>query len=104
MRRALPVPSTLALLALLSLGLRAQAAASPVVDPPAPGEPAVVRSTVSDDQVRIEELRVRGQTRKLTVQPLRPGFQAYDILPPEPGRAPEQDPKAGQRVWFSLTF
>lgn len=68
------------------------------------GEAAVVRSTVEDDAVRIEELRVRGQTRRLTVQQRLPGLGSYDVLPAEPGRAPERDPKAGQRVWWSLSF
>lgn len=68
------------------------------------GEAAVVRSTVEDDAVRIEELRVRGQTRRLTVQSRLPGVGSYDVLPAEPGRAPERDPKAGQRVWWSLSF
>lgn len=67
-------------------------------------EPQVLQQVTEDDQVRIEELRVRGQTRKLTVQPKIKGMGAYEITPPEPGRAPADDPKAGQRVWLSITF
>lgn len=74
------------------------------VPPSRGGDAAVVTSTVEDDSVRIDELRVRGQTRRITVQPRTPGFGAYEILPAEPGRSPERDPKAGQRVWWSLTF
>jgi hypothetical protein len=67
-------------------------------------EPQVLRSVTEDDQVRIEELRVRGQTRRLTVRPKVKGMDSYEITPPEPGRAPGEDPKAGQRVWWSFTF
>ena len=90
---------------LLGTGLVAVAAhATPPVDSPVPGEPQVIQQITEDEQVRIEELRVRGQTRRLTVQPKIKGMPAYEIVPPEPGRAPAQDPKAGQRVWFSLSF
>jgi hypothetical protein len=94
-------------LAALLLPLAALAAEpSPVPGNPAgaAGEPQVLHQVTEDDQVRIEELRVRGQTRRLTVQPKVKGLGAYEILPPEPGRDPAQDPKAGQRVWFSLNF
>lgn len=67
-------------------------------------EPQVLHQVTEDDKVRIEELRVRGQTRRLTVKPKIPGMDAYEIAVPEPGRAPGDDPKAGQRVWFSLSF
>jgi hypothetical protein len=67
-------------------------------------EPQVLQQVTEDDQVRIEELRVRGQTKKLTVQPKIKGMGAYEITPPEPGRAPADDPKAGQRVWLSINF
>ncbi len=67
-------------------------------------EPQVLQQVTEDDQVRIEELRVRGQTKRLTVQPKIRGVGPYEIAAPEPGRAPADDPKAGQRVWLSITF
>ena len=67
-------------------------------------EPQVLHQVTEDDQVRIEELRVRGQTKRLTVQPKIRGVGPYEIAAPEPGRAPADDPKAGQRVWLSITF
>ncbi len=67
-------------------------------------EPQVLRQVVEDDQIRIEELRVRGQTQRITVQPKIPGMPAYEIVPPSGGKAPAQDPKAGQRVWLNLNF
>jgi hypothetical protein len=91
--------------------LPALVAAAPVAraadEPPAPRtppEPQVLHQVTEDDNVRIEELRVRGQTRRLTVKPKIPGMGSYEIAAPEPGRAPGEDPKAGQRVWWSLTF
>lgn len=67
-------------------------------------EPQVLEQVTEDDNVRIEELRVRGQTRRLTVKPKIKGLDGYEIAAPEPGRAPSEDPKAGQRVWWSLKF
>ena len=68
------------------------------------GEPQVLNQVTEDEQVRISELRVRGQTRRLSVQPKVKGLGPYEITPAEPGRPPAQDPKAGQRIWLSLTF
>lgn len=97
--------SRLPLLLLLTLPVSALAQAQAEAGVPQQGgEPAVLQSSIQDDQVRIDELRVRGQTRKITVQPKLPGFGAYEIHPAEPGRSPERDPKAGQRVWWSLSF
>jgi hypothetical protein len=93
-----------ALIACLPALLLAAPAASAADAPPVPGEPEVLQRVTEDEQVRIEELRVRGQTRRLTVQPKVKGLGAYEIAAPEPGRDPARDPKAGQRVWFSLTF
>lgn len=67
-------------------------------------EPQVLAQVTEDDNVRIEELRVRGQTKKLVVKPKVKGLDGYEIAAPEPGRAPADDPKAGQRVWRSLKF
>jgi hypothetical protein len=90
----------------LVLAAHAAARAEEPAQPPASrtSEPQVLRQVSEDDNVRIEELRVRGQTRRLTVKPKIPGMDAYEIATPEPGRGPGDDPKAGQRVWFSLTF
>ena len=75
--------------------------AAPAADAlPAAPEPKVEQRVTEDEQVRIDELRVRGQTRRLTVQPKIKGLGAYDIAVPEPGRDPAQDPRAGQRIWF----
>lgn len=67
-------------------------------------EPQVLNTVTEDDQVRIEELRVGGATRKITVQPKIKGVPSYQIAAPTPGRAPGDDPQAGKRVWLSLDF
>ena len=69
-------------------------------------EPAVQRQVLEDEQVRIEELRVRGVNRRLVVQPKTAGVAPYEILPEEPGRDTTTAGRgaAGQRVWRLLSF
>ena len=81
-----------------------EAPASAAATPVGRAEPHVLKEVTEDDAVRIEETRVRGQTRRLTVQPKIKGMGAYEIVPPEPGRDPAQDPKAGKRVLFTIGF
>jgi hypothetical protein len=81
--------------------------AGPADAPPAPvkGEPAVQRIVVEDDSVRIDELRFRGQTQRISVKPKMAGAKAYDIVPGAAGNDPSQHKdSAGQRVWHLLTF
>jgi hypothetical protein len=92
--------ASLALLLLASAAVRAEEAPARSTTP----EPQVLHQVTEDEQIRIEELRVRGQTKRLTVQPKIKGVGPYEIAAPEPGRAPADDPKAGQRVWLSITF
>jgi hypothetical protein len=68
-------------------------------------EPVTERLSSEDDQVRIDELRVRGQTQRLTVQP-KQGSRAYDIVPLAGGQDPSQQraTTAGQRLWPVLSF
>jgi hypothetical protein len=67
---------------------------------------AATRHLVSeDDHVRIDELRVRGQTQRLSVQNKGSRVPGYDILPPTGGNDPSKSrDAAGQRVWPVLTF
>ena len=65
----------------------------------------VQRLVSEDDQVRIEELRVGGQTQRLSVQSKGTGAPGYDILPPAAGQDLSKSRDAtGQRVWPVLTF
>ena len=75
--------------------------------PPAAGksEPQVVRYSAEDDQVKIEELRVRGQLKRTVVSPKAEGTPSYEVLPPTDGQDPSRNrDAAGQRVWTVLTF
>ncbi len=67
---------------------------------------AAPQRLVSEDaHVRIDELRLRGQTQRVTVQPKGSSGPAYEILQPAPGAdANQRRDAAGQRVWPVLTF
>ena len=87
----------------------AQAATAPAVDP-ATGElvetaPAtktkdakVEHLVTEDSQVRIEETRVRGVTKKIVVHSKVTG-DSYEIQPRDPGVDPEHDKGAGMRLF-----
>lgn len=94
------------LFALLLAGLGcATAQAQSPAPAPAPQEPAVERRVIEDDGVRIEELRVRGQTRHISVQSKQAGVRSYQILTGDDGQDPSQGRRAaGQRVWHLLSF
>ena len=89
---------------------------APAADAPAPaqrgGEPAVQRTVIEDDGSRIEELRVRGQTRRIVVQPKVGPKAGYEILtgdglrepPAGGGNASASQGATGQRVWHVLSF
>lgn len=68
---------------------------------PAP-EPEVRQQTLEDDNVRIEELRVRGQTQRIVVKPKVADVRPYEIIPADPGEPRRAG--AGQRVWQLLRF
>ena len=94
----------LALAALSATNLMTACASSPSS---APGSvDASTQHLVSeDDHVRIDELRVRGQTQRLSVQNKGSGAPGYDILPPTGGHDPSKSrDAAGQRVWPVLSF
>jgi len=91
-------------LTVVALGAAAQVPApSPT---PARPEAAVKLTVIEDDQVRIEELRVRGQVQRITVSPKASGVQPYQIVPPEGGRDMSQQSKgiSGQRLWQFFSF
>ena len=68
-------------------------------------DPQVQRLVSEDQQVRIDELRVRGQTQRLTVSPKGGSGRDYEILQPAPGQdLSQRRDAAGQRVWPVLTF
>ncbi len=69
------------------------------------GDPAVQNLVAEDDQVRITELRVRGQTQRITVDPKDSAAPRYEITPAAAGSDPSKARDgAGQRVWTLLSF
>ncbi|WP_397534438.1 hypothetical protein [Roseateles sp.] len=98
----MPHSSRLLLASLLALG----AAAIHAAEPP---EPKVERIVLEDDANRIEELKVRGQTQKVTVQPKNSKAPAYEIVMGDGSRELSAGPGSnrgtvGQRVWRVLSF
>jgi hypothetical protein len=105
-------PLALAALALALLAPLARAAGE-ADDPPATGrksEPHVQHTVIEDDGSRIEELRVRGQTQRLSVTPKGAINKPYEIVPADGAKDPPASGQAthgsaaGQRVWNVLSF
>ncbi|MGL6112263.1 MAG: hypothetical protein ACRC2B_19390 [Rubrivivax sp.] len=87
----------------------AGAAGSPVaVSNPEPrrgGEPQVRRTITEDESVRVDELRVRGITRRVVVQSKLPGAPAYEIGSSVDGRDLSQDRRSeGRSLWQLFAF
>jgi hypothetical protein len=81
-----------------------EAGASPEV-PQRGGEPAVLRTVTEDDSVRVEELRVRGQVRRIVVRSKLPGAPAYEIGTSTDGRDLSQDRRSeGRSLWQVFSF
>lgn len=86
------------------------AAGTPVPAGPPPEQPAreprASLNVSEDDQVRVEELRVRGESRHITVQPKLPGARAYEILPASGALDPSQRGRRapGTSQWRVLSF
>ena len=72
------------------------------------GEPAVRQTVIEDDGARIDELKVRGRTQRITVTPKK-GGKAYEIIPSNGGPDQTEGPNGfngavGKRVWPVLSF
>lgn len=60
---------------------------------------------IEDDNVRIEETRVRGQTQRITVLNKIGPAKGYEIIMPPGGKDSSQDRGAsGQRAWSLFAF
>ena len=96
----------------------ADTAAQPAPEPPAEAvgkgadkasnEPAVRRTVIDDSSAHIEELRVRGQLQKVTVDP-KGGAPGYEILVGDGSRdlssgANTSRGATGKRVWNVFRF
>jgi hypothetical protein len=103
--------SFLAIAALLCPCLAPAAEPAPDAATPAPrtAEPNVQRSVIEDDANRVEELKVRGQTRSIVVTTKGPIPGSYEIFIGDPSRdlsdaAGSRRGATGQRMWRVLTF
>ncbi len=84
--------------------LRAPAPSSSQV-PQRGGEPQVKRIVSEDESMRIDELRVRGITRRVVVQSKLPGAPAYEIGSASDGRDLTQDRRSeGRSLWQLFAF
>jgi hypothetical protein len=89
------------------------AAAQEAPEPPSRtglrSEPKIQRTVIDDKGARIEELRVRGQTQRISVQPKAASAPGYEIIPADAAREVSEGAgstrgAAGKRVWPVLTF
>ena len=70
-----------------------------------PVEPVVQRISIDDDGSRIDELRVRGRTQRITVQPKLGHLRSYEIMTGDgSGVGGDAHSSAGKRVWRVLAF
>lgn len=109
-----PPPDLSKLPALPSVATPAPPDATPSVLPPEPApqnvtssEPGVHETVVEDDGARIDELKVRGRSKRIVVKP-KTG-PAYEIIPPGIGSDVSQGARVsngavGKRVWPVLSF
>jgi hypothetical protein len=84
----------------------AAAASAPAAAASAAPHGAAPRRTVIEDRgVRIEETRVGGQARSITVQSKIPGARPYEIIVGPAGRDINKDHgSAGQSTWSIFDF
>lgn len=85
---------------------QAAAAASAPAKAPAKARPQAAHvKVIEDDNVRIEESRIRGQPRRITVHHKIGPARGYEIIVPAPGKDASQDRgAAGQRAWSLFSF
>ena len=106
-RTLAPRPLLLAtVLALCASAALAQTTPQPGAPAPADAtEPRIERIQHEDALTRVDELRVAGQTRSITVQP-KNGAPAYEIAPQSGAETPAegQGGSSGRSRWRVLSF
>jgi hypothetical protein len=81
-----------------------------VQSPPIQGEPSVQHTVIEDKGSKIDELRVRGQVKRITVTPKQGFTKSYEILADDGtgfgDTVAAQTPHGneGRRVWSVLSF
>lgn len=100
-----PIMLALGLACVVAAGLTAPAAAASPASVPAPEGVQWVRKISEDDQVRIEEVKSRGETLRVTVR-LKGSGREYEIVPPSGAQDPSQRHKApaGSALFRLLSF
>jgi hypothetical protein len=98
--------STTAILLVCAAAAGSVVMAAPAQPTAEPGEPSVQRRVSEDDHVRIEELRVRGESQRIVVKPKTAGAKEYEIEPRSGATDPSQRNRraAGERVWRIFSF
>lgn len=82
-------------------GARQDAGAQQPAPAPQPGrQQRSERIRIEDAGSRVDELRVGGQTQRISVQPKTGAMPGYEVQP----RAGNGDANTGARVWTVLTF
>jgi hypothetical protein len=107
--RRMRSPSLLSWRLAACLALPATATALAADAPSRGGEPVVQRIVQEDANVRVEELRVRGETQRVVVRPKAASAPAYEIVTGATGRDPGgagegRRGAVGQRVWNVFGF
>ena len=67
----------------------------------------IERIRIEDEGSRVDELRVGGETKQITVQPKVGNLPAYEVQPANAGRDGHiqgQDGTNGRRTWKALQF
>jgi len=107
--------SSLAACLVTAVAIAVAAAAAPVAAAdteaaatPAAGEPAVRRTVIEDGRARIDEVRVRGQLQRVTVEP-KGRAPSYEIITGDGSHDLSDGTNtsrgaAGKRVWNVLRF
>ena len=100
--------SLVAVLAVLTVLAAPAATAQTPGDGGRGGEPNVRLTVIEDGGSRVEELKVRGETRRIVVQS-KLGGGRYEIVPADGGRDLAAGPTtprgaAGQTVWRMFQF
>jgi hypothetical protein len=76
-------------------------------NPPGRGDPVIQRIRTEDAGSRIDELRVGGETKQISVQP-KTAVPAYEVKPPEGARGTPPPSTSndtnGSRVWNFFKF
>ncbi len=96
-------------LALLACALALPCQAQNAAHLRTPIEPKVDLIVIEDDAMRIDELRVRGHSQRVTVTPKRGVAPAYQIITGDGSSSQAMSPNAtrgavGQRVWHMFSF